>query len=214
MNKNEFIIELRAHLHLLPKAEVESAISFYSELFDDAQDEAELVRELGSIQQIAKGIIAEYKEQNPSFDDRSEEERAKKENRAPEQQYHPDNTVQQSKAGMGCLGIAILVFTFPIWLPLAIVAFVLLIVAFVLIIFVPAVIFLAFLGSGIWLIFGAVGMLFVAPIYALYNIGKALVLLGICVLLLPASISLIKGGVAFIVRFVQNIVDSAWRKRK
>ncbi len=62
MNKAEYLAELRHHLKRLPKSEIESAIKFYEEYFNDAgvQNEQRVVAELGTPSKLAAKIIGEY----------------------------------------------------------------------------------------------------------------------------------------------------------
>ena len=62
MNKREFIAKLRAELSKLPAEEVDAAIEYYEEYFDEAgpEREAEVIRELGSPKKVASQIKSEY----------------------------------------------------------------------------------------------------------------------------------------------------------
>lgn len=63
MNKQEFIEHLRKSLSGLPSQDVEERLSFYSEMIDDRTEEGlseeEAVSEIGSIDAIAQQIVAE-----------------------------------------------------------------------------------------------------------------------------------------------------------
>ena len=62
MNKNQFLAELRHRLRNLPQAEVEGAIAYYTEYFDEAGEENQdsIIAELGSPAAMAAKIIGEY----------------------------------------------------------------------------------------------------------------------------------------------------------
>ncbi|MCL1791199.1 MAG: DUF1700 domain-containing protein [Peptococcaceae bacterium] len=62
MNRNEFVMELRKALRRLPPSEVESALRYYEEYFDEAgpENEAKVLAELGSPGAVAAVIIGEY----------------------------------------------------------------------------------------------------------------------------------------------------------
>jgi len=62
MNKNEFILELRNRLKRLPDDEIENAVSYYDEYFNDAgtQNEQQTIKSLGSPSAVASKIIGEY----------------------------------------------------------------------------------------------------------------------------------------------------------
>ncbi len=62
MNKLDFLSQLTKNLSNLPKEEVESALNYYEEYFNDAGNTNEelVVKELGSPAKIASQIIASY----------------------------------------------------------------------------------------------------------------------------------------------------------
>ena len=63
MTKKEFIESLRAQLSGLPKDELDERLAFYSEMIDDRMEEGlaeeEAVGDIGSVEDIAAQIIAE-----------------------------------------------------------------------------------------------------------------------------------------------------------
>ena len=63
MNKQEFIIKLKAMLSDLPENEINERIDFYSEMIDDRIEdgltEEEAVKDIGTVEEIAKQIINE-----------------------------------------------------------------------------------------------------------------------------------------------------------
>ncbi|WP_042275311.1 DUF1700 domain-containing protein [[Clostridium] dakarense] len=62
MNKNQFIEELRNKLKMLPESEIDNAISYYIEYFEDASigNDVDVVSEFGSPSSIASQILADY----------------------------------------------------------------------------------------------------------------------------------------------------------
>lgn len=62
MNKIEFLTELRKKLKRLPQNEIENALSYYEEYFNDAGEENEqkVILELGSPAVVASKIIGEF----------------------------------------------------------------------------------------------------------------------------------------------------------
>lgn len=62
MSKTEFLSELRQKLQRLPEAEIENAMNYYEEYFNDAgvQYEQRVLEELGSPSAVASKIIGEY----------------------------------------------------------------------------------------------------------------------------------------------------------
>ncbi len=63
MNKTQFLAALRKELAGLPQEDIEQSIDFYGEMIDDRVEEGaseeEAVASLGSVREIAAGIIAE-----------------------------------------------------------------------------------------------------------------------------------------------------------
>ena len=63
MNKQEFISRLKSMLSDFPEKEIKERIDFYSEMIDDriedGQTEEEAIKEIGTVEEIAKQIIDE-----------------------------------------------------------------------------------------------------------------------------------------------------------
>ncbi|MBO5981935.1 MAG: DUF1700 domain-containing protein [Clostridia bacterium] len=63
MNKQEFLDRLRGELSILPSADTEERINFYSEMIDDRMEEGvseeDAVAEIGSIESVVEQIIAD-----------------------------------------------------------------------------------------------------------------------------------------------------------
>ena len=66
MNKVEFIEELKERLEGLPSEEIENAINYYFEQFEDAgiDDETDVTISLGTAKEVAEQIISEYSLRN------------------------------------------------------------------------------------------------------------------------------------------------------
>mgnify|MGYP001310771237 CR=1 FL=1 len=62
MNRQDFMNQLAAELSKLPKEEVQAAMEYYSEYFDEAGPEREqqAIKDLGSPSKIATQIKADY----------------------------------------------------------------------------------------------------------------------------------------------------------
>ncbi len=58
MNRSEFIRILRKELDRLPQDEIDAAVEYYEEYFDEAgpDKEAEIIKELGNPRKIANQI--------------------------------------------------------------------------------------------------------------------------------------------------------------
>ena len=64
MERNEFLAALRERLTGLPAEEVQSALRYYEEYLDEAENEEEAIRSLGSPEQIAARILADFEQQD------------------------------------------------------------------------------------------------------------------------------------------------------
>ena len=66
MNKRQFIKELKRNLEGLPSEEIENAINYYSEYFEDAgiDEELDVTISLGTPKQVAEQIISDYSFRN------------------------------------------------------------------------------------------------------------------------------------------------------
>lgn len=62
MNKQEFIKQLKIKLKNLPQDELDNAIEYYTEYFEDANidDNVDVTKELGTPSQIASQLFADY----------------------------------------------------------------------------------------------------------------------------------------------------------
>ena len=104
MSKSEFIARLRAALSGIPKEELEERLAFYSEMIDDRMEEGlaeeEAVGDIGSVEDIAAQIIAE----TPLVKLVKEKVKPKRKLRAWE--------------------IVLIAVGFPVWLPLLMAAFI------------------------------------------------------------------------------------------
>lgn len=62
MNKQEFIKQLKIKLKKLPQDELDNAIEYYTEYFEDANidDSVDVTKELGTPSQIASQLFADY----------------------------------------------------------------------------------------------------------------------------------------------------------
>lgn len=137
MNRQQFMNRLAAELSKLPKEEIEAAMEYYSEYFDEAgpEREEETIRELGSPSKVATQIKADYAVR----------------------QLDVENGRQTTKKGLSAILWVILgVFAAPVALPVAIalgaIAFAIFITIFALALSL-LICLVAFCFSGIALIF-------------------------------------------------------------
>lgn len=126
MTKQEFLAGLRGKLSGLPRKDIEERLNFYSEIIDDRVEEGlseeDAVRAVGSSDEIAAQILSEF--DTPKSE--SKEEKPKKDR--------------------SLAGIVLIALGFPLWFPL-------LMAAFSIVIAVYAVILCAVLSF--WAVFAA-----------------------------------------------------------
>lgn len=62
MTRKEFMSELAARLHRLPRKDLQAVLQYYEEYFDEAgrEHEQEVIRQLGSPAHVASNILADY----------------------------------------------------------------------------------------------------------------------------------------------------------
>ena len=58
MNRETYLKELRKYLKRLPKDDYENAMEYFTEYFDDAVNDEEAIRELGSPREAASDLLA------------------------------------------------------------------------------------------------------------------------------------------------------------
>lgn len=110
MNRSQFMAELRARLSQLPPDELNSAMLYYSEYFDDAgeENEDEVIHELGTPEQVAAQILEDY---------------AAKYGRMPDMPETTEDRGKGSNVLMCVLAVCAAPIVLPVVLALAIAAF-------------------------------------------------------------------------------------------
>ena len=165
MKKTEFLSSLRQKLSILPQRDVEKILEYYSEMIDDyiesGYSQEAAVAKMGGVNNVAAQILANA--QNPTYE-------------AP--------YVQKQKKGRAM--ILLLILGFPIWFPLLVAAFSILlslaIVIATLAMVVPWALVVSFGAS-------AVGLLIVTPFVlagegiaaAVLVLGTTLILAALCI---------------------------------
>lgn len=176
MNRDDFLRELRSRIGHLPTEELEAAMAYYREYFDECGDDAAAWAELGSPAEAAARIIADYEERNHSM---------------PTQQY----------SRKGCLpGFLVGVFatvSSPVWVPLIIVVLVLVFVFLLL----TVVLLFVLAAVGFALLTAAAKVLFISIPTAIFSVGAGLLLLGTVLL---AAFGIVYAVAAVIKRLAQK----------
>ena len=178
MKKTEFLSQLRQKLSIMPPRDVEKTLEYYSEMIDDyvegGYSQEAAVAKMGSVNDVAAQILANA--QNSA-------------NEAP--------CVQKQRRGRYMT--LLLILGFPIWFPLLIAAFSILltlaIVIVVLAMVVPWSLVIAFGASAVGLLLATAIVLTGEGIgAALLVLGCAFVLAALCIFLLWAALRLTKLG--------------------
>ncbi len=179
MKKTEFLALLRGKLYQLPPRDIEKTLEYYSEMIDDyiesGYSHEAAVAKMGSVDEIAAQILGTSRSV-----------------------VYQAPTQKSKKKGNG-LVIALLILGFPLWFPLLITAFCLLLTAAIVIgtlaMVVPWSLVVSFGAS-------ALGLLIATPIIlmgegiaaAVLTLGTALVLGALCVFSVWIGLRLAKFG--------------------
>lgn len=129
MTKQEFLDALRARLTQLPREELDKQTAYFSEMIDDMTedglDEAEAVSRLGDVSETAESILQEL----------------------------PLSALVRSrvrpKSGWSVLSIVLLVLGSPVWLPIGLALFAVVLSVYIVIWAVIVVLFAAVLAIGV-----------------------------------------------------------------
>ncbi|MDO4545702.1 MAG: DUF1700 domain-containing protein [Bacillota bacterium] len=193
MNRKEFIKTLRDGLSKLPEEEIQAAVEYYEEYFDEAgpEREAEVIKELGNPKKIAGQIRSEYA---VKLLDEDEKPTAKK--------------------GLSAVWWVILgICSAPVSIPLAIALVILAVCAFITVFCGLIGIFVTIIGC----ILGAIGMIVLGFASIPVALSSALFFLGIGILglgvLAALGVAVVLGVRAAINAFVRAARNRNERKR-
>ena len=192
MNKQQFLDELRSKLVGLPDEEIENRISFYEEMINDRIDEGkseeEAINEIGTVDEVVREIAKD----TPLVSLVKHKMKPKRRLRGWE--------------------VLLVIFTFPFWLPLVIVALALTFAAIVVMwsgaIAVYAV-ETSMIATSIWGIMGYIGTGFADS----YYLGAMLVGFGGSILMAFACYGVTK-GMFRLTRFMIIGIKSAFIRKK
>lgn len=116
MTKQEFLDALRAGLSGLTEADASERITFYSEMLDDRIEEGlseeAAVAQIGSVDEIVASILAEIPQKQKDVITRVDKPT-----------HHQATPKKEEKKHMETWQIILLILGFPLWLPLLIAAF-------------------------------------------------------------------------------------------
>ena len=192
MNKHEFLMLLRKELSHIPPAEREEQILFYSEMIDDRMEEGlseeQAVALAGHAEEIAAQIAAE---------------------RAGDKAPHSDKKPARRRRGGET---ALLIMGFPLWLPLLLAAFAVVLTLYVSLWAVLVSLWACFgalAGSGLGgVVFGVAHIVGGNAPAGLAMLGAALVCIGLAILLFLAC----KAATAGTVRLTRKLAAGIRRR--
>lgn len=199
MNRDEYLQQFKKNLINISDAEREDAVRYYMEYFDDAgtENEQKVIEELGNPVMLARKISAEaaIREIDGSSEERNAGSLTEEAGELPKKKSHDG-------IGKNLFTIILLLCSFPVWLPLAIVAavvvFVVILIAFI-IVFCAVVIGAAFALTGVVAFLAGFVSLFTHFINGIMVIGLGMFLAGFGIVLFIAGKYLVKGMTALIV---------------
>ena len=204
MTKLEFILALQKELANLPQEELQQRLTFYSEMIEDRVEEGlseeEAVAQIGSVEEIASQILAEYTQNEPATVEEI-----------------PVMQKEKTRRKIKNWELVLLILSSPLWISLLIAA---LSVAFSVVVSVLAVVFSAIVSLwpvviSLWAVFASMAACAVAlPIGAvcyfcigdtypgIAAIGIGFVCIGLAILSFYACKALTKGTAALTVKTV------------
>lgn len=190
MNREEYLRQFKKNLVHISDSEKEEALRYYTEYFDEAgaENEQKVIEELGSPVILARKISAEAAIKE--IDGNAQET------------VQPPEKRRHEGMGRNLFTIILLLCSFPIWLPLAAVAavlvFVVILVVFIAV-FCTVAVGAAFALAGVVGVLAGVVSLVTRFIDGITVAGAGMVLAGAGILLYLAGKYLMKGMIALIV---------------
>lgn len=212
MNREQYLKELRKYLKRLPKDDYENAMEYFTEYFDDAGNDEEAIRELGKPREAASELLTALldKKTGDSLSDNtfSNEETGRRDRR-----YRMGDSIPKPKSKNSPLSILLIVclaiLAAPIAAPLALTAFVLLVVGVILILLAVFCIFIfsvSFIIIGIFSLIKGVAFAAASVPGFLVIFGGSLLSVGLGVLFFIAGIFFCKWLVLALAKLIQRML--------
>ncbi|MGE7688817.1 DUF1700 domain-containing protein [Lysinibacillus sp. NPDC097214] len=198
MNRASYLKKLRGKLQRLPAHEIDAALAYYEEYFDEAGEENEkrVIQQLGSPSHVASQIMADYALKD----------------------LEATSTSTSTKKNMSAIWLIILaILSAPLSLPLLVVAIALIFsfgaVIFSVIIAIIATVLSIFFGGIVALITGFFILTQHWPTAILF-MGVGFIVTGLGILLFPIVARLIKTIVVVCVEALGKLFHKITKKRK
>lgn len=215
MNREQYLKELRRYLKRLPKDDYENAMEYFTEYFDDAGNDDEAIRELGSPREAASELLAALldRKTGESSAEGTFSEKASGNGREG-RRYRRGDSIPERDGKNSPFSILLIVclsiLAAPIAAPLALAAFVLLLMGVVVILFAVFCVFVCSVSLVIAGVFSLVkGIAFAAASVPgfLVILGGSLLAIGLGVLLFIAGILFCKWLVMALARLIQRMLQ-------
>ena len=128
MTKQEFLTQLQNGLCVLTESDAQERLNFYSEMIDDRMEEGlseqEAVAQIGDVSEIVASILAEIPQRAPEKQDATEVKEPPETITKVEKPTHTQEPPKkEKKKGMEPWQIVLLILGAPLWIPLMIAAF-------------------------------------------------------------------------------------------
>lgn len=216
MNRETYLKELRKYLKRLPKDDYENAMEYFTEYFDDAGNDEEAIRELGSPREAASDLLAALLNQktgdasSSTFSDASDARADGRRGR----RFRAGDPVPEAKEKSSPLSILLIaclaICAAPIAAPLALAAFVLLMCGVVVVLCAVLCIFIfsvCFVIAGAYsLVQGFAVASASVPAFLIIS-GSSLLVIGLGVLLFVAGIFFCKWLVIRLAKLIQRMLE-------
>lgn len=209
MDKYEFISRLENALSRLSTDERSAAVTYYKELFEDAgsNKEEELIRNLGTPEEIAENIICESGMVNViDADYREESDKLKSDFQIDNSQ----NVMKKRDNTKIILIILIIILTFPLWIGFVAAAFGI----FIAFIAVAFSLMIATGGVGIALLCAGAATVFVSIGSGLLLMGIGLICLGLLILVVIPIFKLVIKLAGKIINGAVNLIRSVFFEKE
>lgn len=216
MNRETYLKELRKYLKRLPKDDYENAMEYFTEYFDDAGNDEEAIRELGSPREAASDLLAALLNQktgDASFSTFSDASDARADGRRG-RRFRTGDPVPEAKEKSSPLSILLIaclaICAAPIAAPLALAALVLLMCGVVVVLCAVLCIFIfsvCFVIAGAYsLVQGFAVASASVPAFLIIS-GSSLLAIGLGVLLFVAGIFFCKWLVIRLAKLIQRMLE-------
>lgn len=213
MNREQYLKELRKYLKRLPKEDYENAMEYFTEYFDDVKNDDKAIRELGSPREAASELLAALLDQKARDPFANAEFSEQSINNQPGRRYRMGDSIAEPKSKNSPLSILLIVclsiLAAPIAAPLALAAFVLLLMG-VIIVFVAVFCVFVFSVSlaiiGVFSLIKGIAFATASVPGFLVIFGGSLLSVGLGVLLFIAGIFFCKWLILALAKLIQRML--------